>query len=55
MGDFAGAREFLDEDSAGDDPELLLPLARSSCASGELDARQELLARLSPPTPPRRA
>ncbi len=57
QGDLAGAREFLDEDSAGDDPTLLLPLAEIELRSGESGARQEacsarLLARR--PRAPRR-
>jgi tetratricopeptide (TPR) repeat protein len=45
-GDVAGAREFLDEDSAGDDPALLLPLAEIELRSGELARAKGLLARL---------
>ena len=40
QGDLAGAREFLDEDSAGDDPALLLPARRDRAAVGRVDARE---------------
>jgi tetratricopeptide (TPR) repeat protein len=45
-GDLAGAREFLDEDSAGEDPVLLLPLAEIELRSGELARAKPLLERL---------
>ena len=54
QGDVAGAREFLDEDSAGDDPALLLPLAEIELRSGELARAKGLLARLLAADPSRR-
>jgi tetratricopeptide (TPR) repeat protein len=53
-GDVAGAREFLDEDSAGEDPALLLPLAEIELRSGEVARAKELLARLLAVDPTRR-
>ena len=55
QGDLAGAREFLDEDSAGDDPVLLLPLAEIELRSGEVDCAKGLLGRLLATDPARRA
>ena len=46
QGDVAGAREFLDEKSAGEDPVLLLALAEIELRSGELSRAKGLLARL---------
>ena len=54
-GDLAGAREFLDEDSAGEDPTLLLPLAEIELRSGELARAKVLLGRLLGADPSRRA
>ena len=54
QGDLAGAREFLDEDSAGDDPTLLLPLAEIELRSGELARAKGLLTRLLLADPSRR-
>ena len=54
QGDLAGAREFLDEDSAGDDPTLLLPLAEIELRSGELARAKGLLTRLLIADPSRR-
>ena len=54
QGDVAGAREFLDEDSAGDDPVLLLPLAEIELRSGELARAKGLLGRLMTADPSRR-
>ena len=54
QGDLAGAREFLDEDSAGDDPVLLLPLAEIELRSGELTRAKGLLGRLLAADPSRR-
>jgi tetratricopeptide (TPR) repeat protein len=54
QGDLAGAREFLDEDSAGEDPALLLPLAEIELRSGELVRAKGLLARLLAADPARR-
>ena len=54
QGDVAGAREFLDEDSAGDDPVLLLPLAEIELRSGELTRAKGLLGRLMTADPSRR-
>lgn len=54
QGDVAGAREFLDEDSAGDDPTLLLPLAEIELRSGELGRARGLLTRLLVADPSRR-
>ena len=51
QGDIAGAREFLDEDSAGDDPALLLPLAEIELRSGELARAKGCSRGCSPPTP----
>jgi tetratricopeptide (TPR) repeat protein len=53
-GDIAGAREFLDEESAGEDPELLLPLAEIELRSGELSRAKGLLGRLLAADPTRR-
>jgi tetratricopeptide (TPR) repeat protein len=55
QGDLAGAREFLDEDSAGDDPTLLLPLAEIELRSGELARAKGLLTRLLLADPSRRS
>ena len=55
QGDLAGAREFLDEDSAGDDPVLLLPLAEIELRSGEVERAKALLGRLLAADPARRA
>ncbi len=55
QGDLAGAREFLDEDSAGDDPALLLPLAEIELRSGELARAKGVLGRLLVADPTRRA
>ena len=55
QGDLTGAREFLDEDSAGDDPALLLPLAEIELRSGEVDRAKGLLGRLLAAEPARRA
>jgi tetratricopeptide (TPR) repeat protein len=54
QGDLTGAREFLDEDSAGDDPVLLLPLAEIELRSGELARAKGLLERLMSADPSRR-
>ncbi len=54
QGDLTGAREFLDEDSAGDDPTLLLPLAEIELRSGELARAKGLLTRLLLADPSRR-
>ena len=54
QGDLTGAREFLDEDSAGDDPTLLLPLAEIELRSGELVRAKGLLTRLLLADPSRR-
>ena len=54
QGDLAGAREFLDEDSAGEDPALLLPLAEIELRSGELARAKVLLGRLLDADPSRR-
>ena len=55
QGDLAGAREFLDEDSAGDDPALLLPLVEIELRSGELTRAKGVLGRLLAADPTRRA
>ena len=54
QGDLAGAREFLDEDSAGDDPALLLPLVEIELRSGELTRAKGVLGRLLVADPTRR-
>ena len=54
QGDLAGAREFLDEDSAGEDPALLLPLAEIELRSGEISRARVLLGRLLAAHPSRR-
>jgi tetratricopeptide (TPR) repeat protein len=54
QGDLAGAREFLDEDSAGDDPVLLMPLVEIELRSGELGRARGLLSRLMAADPSRR-
>ena len=52
QGDLTGAREFLDEDSAGDDPALLLALAEIELRSGALARAKEVCpAGCSPPIP----
>jgi tetratricopeptide (TPR) repeat protein len=53
-GDFGGAREFLDEDSAGDDPALLLPLVEIEIRSGSLDSARSVITRLLTADPSRR-
>ncbi len=55
QGDLAGARDFLDEDSAGDDPALLLPLAEIELRSGELTRAKGVVRRLLVADPSRRA
>jgi tetratricopeptide (TPR) repeat protein len=45
-GDLDGAREFLDEDSAGDDPALVLPLLEIEIRSGDLSRAKPLMSRL---------
>ncbi len=45
-GDFEGAREFLDEHSAGEDPSLLLSLAEIELRAGEIARAQQLLGRV---------
>jgi tetratricopeptide (TPR) repeat protein len=45
-GDVAGAREFLDEDSAGNDPALLLPLIEIELRSGELPRAKAAMGKL---------
>jgi tetratricopeptide (TPR) repeat protein len=45
-GDIAGAREFLDEHSAGDDPSLLAALIEIELRTGELEAARALCTRL---------
>ncbi len=55
QGDLAGAREFLDEDSAGDDPALLLPLVEIELRSGELTRAKGVIGRLLVADPTRRA
>ena len=45
-GDLEGAREFLDEDSAGDDPGLLLPLIDMEIRSNELGKARVLMGRM---------
>lgn len=42
-GDLDGARGFLDRETAGDDPELLLALADIELRAGGLDAAREIL------------
>jgi tetratricopeptide (TPR) repeat protein len=54
-GDLEGAREFLDEHSAGDDPELLFGLAEIELRSGQLAPARGLLDRLLATDPARRA
>jgi tetratricopeptide (TPR) repeat protein len=54
QGNLAGAREFLDEESAGEDPALLLPLAEIELRSGELGRAKGLLGRLLVADPSRR-
>jgi tetratricopeptide (TPR) repeat protein len=45
-GDLDGAREFLDEDSAGTDPGLLLPLLEIELRSGQLAQARGVITRL---------
>ena len=54
-GDIAGAREFLDEHSAGDDPSLLLALVEIELRSGELQHARDLSGRLLGIDPSRRS
>ncbi|HET7221034.1 MAG TPA: tetratricopeptide repeat protein [Vicinamibacterales bacterium] len=54
-GDVAGARAFLDEHSAGDDPALLLPLAEIELRAGALAQARSLFGRLLAVDPGRRA
>ena len=54
-GDIEGAREFLDEHSAGDDPDLLFPLAEIELRAGELERARALMDRLLSAVPARRA
>jgi tetratricopeptide (TPR) repeat protein len=54
-GDLNGAREFLDEHSAGEDPELLFRLAEIELGSGELHKARTFLDRLLTADPSRRA
>ena len=53
-GDVAGAREFLDEDSAGQDAKLLLPLAEIELRSSDLGRARSILARLLTADPAQR-
>jgi len=53
-GDVAGAREFLDEDSAGQDATLLLPLAEIELRSSDLGRARNILARLLAADPAQR-
>jgi tetratricopeptide (TPR) repeat protein len=53
-GDLNGAREFLDEHSAGEDPELLFRLAEIELGSGELHKARTFLDRLLTADPSRR-
>jgi tetratricopeptide (TPR) repeat protein len=54
-GDIDGAREFLDEHSAGDDPDLLFPLVEIELRSGDLGRARQLMDRLLAAAPARRA
>ena len=54
-GDIAGAREFLDEHSAGDDPSLLLALVEIELRAGELPHARDLSRRLLGIDPTRRS
>jgi tetratricopeptide (TPR) repeat protein len=54
IGDLAGAREFLDEHSAGDDPTLLLSLVEIELRSGELERAKGLMSRLMAVAPEHR-
>jgi tetratricopeptide (TPR) repeat protein len=42
-GDFESARRFLDRETAGTDPGLLMALVEMECKAGRLDAARELL------------
>lgn len=53
-GDVGRARGFLDAGTAGDDPELLMMLARMELQSGRLDTGREALERLLAVRPERR-
>jgi tetratricopeptide (TPR) repeat protein len=53
-GDLAGAREFLDQDSAGQDAKLLLPLAEIELRSSDLGRARSILARLLTADPAQR-
>ena len=43
VGDFESARRFLDRETAGTDPGLLMALVEMECKAGRLDAARELL------------
>jgi tetratricopeptide (TPR) repeat protein len=53
-GDLAGAREFLDEHSAGDDHSLLVPLIEIELRSAEIERAKGLMSRLVAVAPERR-
>jgi tetratricopeptide (TPR) repeat protein len=53
-GDVDGAREFLDEHSAGNDPDLLLALTEIELHSGEVDRARLLVDRMLASAPTRR-
>jgi tetratricopeptide (TPR) repeat protein len=46
MGDIAGAREFLDAESAGGDPGLMIAVAAAELKEGRLEAAQPLIHRV---------
>lgn len=53
-GDIDGAREFLDEHSAGNDPALLFPLAEIELRAGEAGRARTLIGRLLAAVPSQR-
>ena len=53
-GDVDGAREFLDEHSAGEDPDLLLALTEIELRSGDVERAREMVVRMLASAPTRR-
>ena len=53
-GDLDGAREFLDEHSAGDDPDLLLALTEIELRAGEVERARQFVDRMLATAPTRR-
>jgi tetratricopeptide (TPR) repeat protein len=53
-GDVEGAREFLDEHSAGNDPDLLLALTEIELRAGEIERARQFVDRMLAAAPARR-